>query len=63
MQITLYCYDKISTLEVHSDNYMLFRKDFWSGAPSDCFRLHVNICSENQIFPRVFYYLRTAKKF
>ena len=32
-----------------------------SGASSDCFLQ--NICSENQIFPRIFYYLRTAKNF
>ena len=32
-----------------------------SGAPIDCFLW--NICSEKQILPRIFYYLRTAKNF
>ena len=32
-----------------------------AGAPEDCFLW--NICSEKQKLPRVFYSLRTAKKF
>ena len=32
-----------------------------SGAPDDCFLL--NTCSEKQILPRIFYYLKTAKNF
>ena len=32
-----------------------------SGAPNDCFLY--NICSEKQILPRIFYYLRTAENF
>ena len=32
-----------------------------AGALSDCFLL--NICSEKQILPRIFYHLRTAKNF
>ena len=38
-----------------------FQFDTVSGAPNDCFL--ENICSERQMLPRIFYYLRTAKKF